>query len=388
MRQLRFVTLTGDGSHLLVETTDDGEQFALIVDAALRDAALGDPGAPSVTARLVPVPVAAAPLAAPPLAAPPAAAPPAAAPPVAAAPLAAPPVAAAPLAAPPAAAAARLEPAAVPGPPAAAIGPREIQVRVRAGESPEDVAAACAMALDKVMRFAGPVLEERLRIAAEARRARARRTVAEGTDSKVVQFGEAVDDRFAAHGIAADTVTWDSRRRDDGEWLIVAQWLGGDATHSAEWLFHRGSRSVTPLDDTAADLLSDRPIRPIVIEPVRPSLVAAPPLAPGVFAFPPMPDAHTGPVPVLEEVFDQDAPPEGPRRLPPLVPAATGVQFDAPPLPLGITDPEARPGAAHGVGALRNLGVTRRDESEDERAARARVPSWDDILLGVRGKKD
>jgi hypothetical protein len=141
---------------------------------------------------------------------------------------------------------------------------------------------------------------------------------------------------------------------------------------------------VTPLDDTAADLLSDRPIRPVAPpEPTRPSLVSAPPLAPGIVAFPPMPDAHTGPVPQLEEVFDQEAPPEGPRHVPPLVPAASAMQFDAPPLPLGITDPAGRPG----VGALRNLGVTRREESEEERAARARVPSWDDIMLGVRRKE-
>jgi hypothetical protein len=55
------------------------------------------------------------------------------------------------------------------------------------------------------------------------------------------------------------------------------------------------------------------------------------------------------------------------------VPAAAATHhFDAPPLPL------------EGVGALRNLGVTRREESDEERAARARVPSWDDIMLGVR----
>ena len=103
---------------------------------------------------------------------------------------------------------------------------------------------------------------------------------------------------------------------------MVASWLGGSSTHDATWLFHRASRTVTPLDDTAADLLSDRPIRPVVApEPPRPTLVGAPPLMPGVVAFPPMPDAHTGPLPVVEEVFDQEAPPEGPRHLPPAVAA-------------------------------------------------------------------
>ena len=288
------------------------------------------------------------------------------------------------------------------------------------------------------MRFAAPVIEERDRISGEARRARARRNT---TDGHVVVFGEAVDERFGAYGITADTVTWDARRRDDGEWVVVASWPGNDGSHSAEWIFSRNSRSVAPIDAAAADLLSDRPIRPALPpEPERPSLVAAPPLRPGVVSFPPMPDAHTGPLPRVEEVFDQEAPPEGPRMVPPLFPtgasaavgdragtpsrtatraairtataeaepaesaeypaAASGgtpappitfdrapLDFEEPPLPLGITDPATRPGSAAPAG-VRTLGSARRSDSDEDRAARARVPSWDDILLGVRRKSD
>jgi hypothetical protein len=342
MRQLRFVALAEDGGSALLETTDDGERFALPVDAALRDTLRAD------LPRLAPATSSAPP----PLPSPaPAAVPP-------------PPVASPP---PPAAVAPAADP----------VGPREIQMRVRAGESPEELATASGMSLDRVMRFAGPVMDERRRIADEARRARARRS-GDTAEAKLVVFGEAVDQRFGAHGIDPESITWDARRREDGEWLVAASWRGGDSTHSAEWLFSRTGRSVTPMDDTAADLLSDRPIRPVAPpEPPRPSLVTAPPLAPGIVAFPPMPDAHTGPVPVVEEVFDQEAPPEGPRTVPPLVPAAT-LSYDEPPLPLGITEP-VRPN-------VRNLGVRRREESEEDKAARARIPSWDDILLGIRRK--
>jgi hypothetical protein len=357
MRQLRFVALAEDGGSALLETTDGGERFALPVDAALRDALRAD------LPRLIPH-AAAAPAVVP--AAAPASAPVSEAS-VGEAPAAGAPVAVAPVAA-----------AAPPAPPAPdPIGPREIQMRMRAGESPEELAAATGMSLDRVLRFAGAVMDERRRIADEARRARARRS-GDSTDAKIVVFGEAVDQRFGAHGIDPESITWDARRREDGEWLITASWRGGDSTHTAEWLFSRSGRSVAPMDDTAADLLSDRPIRPVAPpQPVRPSLVAAPPLAPGVVAFPPMPDAHTGPVPIVEEVFDQEAPAEGPRSVPPLVPAAT-LSFDEPPLPLGITEP-VRP-------TVRNLGVSRREESEEDKAARARIPSWDDILLGIRRK--
>ena len=165
-------------------------------------------------------------------------------------------------------------------------------MRVRAGASPQDLADNHDMTIESVLRFAGPVIAERIRIADEARRAKARRSTTEG---QTVVFGEAVDGRFTAHGIDPNTVTWDSYRRDDGQWIVTAGWMGGDTDRVAEWVFHLATRNVTPLDETAADLLSDRPIRPVVIPvdgPVRPSLVAAPPLAPGVVAFPPMPDAQ------------------------------------------------------------------------------------------------
>ena len=270
------------------------------------------------------------------------------------------------------------------------IGPREIQMRVRAGESPEEVADSCGVELARILRFAAPVVEERMRIAGEARRARARRST---TDGQVVVFGEAVDERFLAHGLDAAAVAWSARRREDGEWVVRAEWTRGDGGHEsgyeAEWVFHRSSRLVTPLDDTAADLLSDRPIRPVTPPPAAPrvSLAAAPALAPGVVAFPPMPEARTEELPVPDEVFDQDAAPERAHELSAIVPDAVEpeLEFEAPPLPLGITDPSTRPLAR--LAAVRSSGG-KREESDDERAARAKVPSWDEILLGVRRKQD
>jgi hypothetical protein len=285
--------------------------------------------------------------------------------------------------------AARPAPAPVAAEPAIPVSPREIQMRVRAGDSPQTVASEYGIPVERVLRFAAAVVEERARIADEARRARARRPSGEG---QPVVFGETVDERYAAHGIAASTVGWDAYRREDGEWIVVARWRGGEGEHTAEWVFHRTSRTVTPVDDAASDLLSDRPIRPVrPATESRPALSVAPPLAPGVVAFPPMPDARTGPVPVLDDVFDQESTIDQPRDVPPLqpvpaavpaaVPPAATVQaaeFDAPPLPLGIVEPLRVP----------NLAVTRREETDEERAARARIPSWDDILLGVRRKSD
>ena len=349
MRQLRLVHLTDDGTTLLLESPDAREQFELPVDAVLRHTVRAERPRPAPS----------------------------------------------------------FDPP-TPAEPGATLGPREIQMRVRAGESPESLADAYAMPLDRVLRFAAAVVDERRRITDEARRARARRTT---TDSHVVVFGEAVDARFAAHGIAPAEVSWDALR-PDGEWLVVAQWDDDDDQHRAEWVFHRTSRTVTPVDDAAIDLLSDRPIRPL--PPPEPEPPAPPPLAPGVFVFPPMPDAVTGPLPRIDDVFDQEAPPEGPLEVPPLPspraaaheptpepvplpepepspqpapdpPADTTVVPDEPPLPLGLGS--WTPEAEAATEKLRRVKTSRR-RGDDDRGIRTRVPAWDDILLGVRRSSD
>src|SRR5688500_5268814 len=46
-----------------------------------------------------------------------------------------------------------------------ALRPRDIQTRIRAGETPETVAQAAHTSVDKIMAFAAPVLAERQHVA-------------------------------------------------------------------------------------------------------------------------------------------------------------------------------------------------------------------------------
>src|SRR5215218_2555731 len=85
--------------------------------------------------------------------------------------------------------------------------PREIQARVRAGESAEEVAASSGMPLDRVLRFAYPVLQERDRVVAQARATMLR--------PKDPPLGELVEGRLIARGTDPTTLGWDARRRDD-----------------------------------------------------------------------------------------------------------------------------------------------------------------------------
>src|SRR6478672_1105733 len=58
--------------------------------------------------------------------------------------------------------------------------PRDIQARIRAGESPETVAQVAGTSVEKVMPYAAPVLAERAHVAERAQRASVRRRPAEG----------------------------------------------------------------------------------------------------------------------------------------------------------------------------------------------------------------
>jgi hypothetical protein len=136
---------------------------------------------------------------------------------------------------------------------AAALSPRDIQARIRAGESAEDVARVAGVPVDRVLRYAGPVLQERAMLAQHARRTRLKNA------DKNTSLAEVVDARLALHGVDAEKISWDAYRREDGAWRIVATWPSGKATASAVWDLDKTRQNVSPHDDMAQYLCADRP---------------------------------------------------------------------------------------------------------------------------------
>ena len=116
--------------------------------------------------------------------------------------------------------------------------PREIQARVRAGQSLEEVTAAAGIAVDRVERYAAPVLAERAHVVEQAQRAPARRATA-GTAPALAQL---VDARLAEQTVAADSVTWDAWRGDDDRWTVRLSYLGGGRARRR----HLGVRPARP----------------------------------------------------------------------------------------------------------------------------------------------
>ena len=131
--------------------------------------------------------------------------------------------------------------------------PRDIQARIRAGASAEEVAQIAGIPVDRVRRFEGPVLAERAFMAERARKTPVRRP-GENTGP---QLGEAVQERLLLRGAEKDTVQWDSWRRDDGTWEVLLVYRVAGEPHSASWTYDPPRRLVQAVDDEARSLIGE-----------------------------------------------------------------------------------------------------------------------------------
>src|SRR4051794_14036910 len=136
-----------------------------------------------------------------------------------------------------------------------ALPPREIQSRLRAGETPEAVAKAAGVPLARVLPYAAPVLAERQRVVDEARAVpvtpprgpKASRPLGEAVDAKLTEVA----------GLKPDTVEWDARRRPDGAWVVSISYAARGGRRSATWLWQPGERELTAEDLAASRLAAD-----------------------------------------------------------------------------------------------------------------------------------
>jgi hypothetical protein len=132
--------------------------------------------------------------------------------------------------------------------------PRDIQSRIRAGATAQEVADACGISVERIRRFEGPILAERAFMAEKAQNTQVRRQ----GENHGQKLGEIVGERLAKRG-AEDpaAVHWDSWRRDDGTWTVQAVYKISGETYEALWGFDPPRRLVTPEDDEARLLSSD-----------------------------------------------------------------------------------------------------------------------------------
>jgi len=206
MQDLRLVGVHDDGEHLLVSGAG-GEMFQLPIDEALRAAASRTPSKAADGA--VPVPM----------------------------------------------------------------SPRDIQARIRNGATAAEVADLSGVPLAKVERYEGPVLAEREYVAQQARRIEVAAPSA-GHESYRSFFGDQpasledmVTHRLRVHGIDPSTVEWDSWRRPDGSWNVVARFDAPSGAHAgigeeppASWTFSPARKSLQNANRWAQQLSELEPL--------------------------------------------------------------------------------------------------------------------------------
>jgi Protein of unknown function (DUF3071) len=144
--------------------------------------------------------------------------------------------------------------------------PKEIQARIRAGETAEEIADAAGIPVERVRWFEGPVLAERAYIAEQAQAGSVRR--AGDSSGPGPRLGEIVTARLNAAGTDPADGQWDSRKRGDGSWQVSLTFPSGGRLHVAEWVFDPRRRHVMPDDDNAARLSlpeSELPPEPVSV---------------------------------------------------------------------------------------------------------------------------
>lgn len=258
MRELRVVGLDIDGKRIICETGDSGEKFVLRSDDRLKAAVRGDRAGSNQTAIDVEVPN--------------------------------------------------------------MLRPREIQSKIRAGASVEQVASAAGVDIARVERFAHPVLLERSRAAELATAAHP--VLADGPS--VLTLLETVTSALIARGLDPEDTNWDAWRNEDGRWSVQLAWKAGLSDNAAHFRYAPGAHggTVTAFDEAAAELIDPNYSRP----PLRP-------LAP--VAQLALQEPEPAPTPEPEPVAETPEPAKAPAA------------------------PKSRKG-------------------------RPAVPAWEDVLLGVR----
>ncbi|AYC37967.1 septation protein SepH [Streptomyces griseorubiginosus] len=282
--------------------------------------------------------------------------------------------------------------------------PRDIQARIRAGATAEEVAQLAGIPVDRVRRFEGPVLAERAFMAERARKTPVRRP----GENAGPQLGEAVQERLLLRGAEKDTVQWDSWRRDDGTWEVLLVYCVAGEPHSASWTYDPPRRLVQAVDDEARSLIgeSDDLAAPEPSFPFVPRIARLPRDRPLDRALdrPSLPPAE----PVEETVAERDSLTSLLEAVPsfrgdmvvPERPSETATVDEPDPEPEAEEPPApaASAGSAYAdvlmprsVASHRDrlIGATDRQAEADgvRPGRRAAVPSWDEIVFGTRRKK-
>jgi hypothetical protein len=132
---------------------------------------------------------------------------------------------------------------------------KEIQRLLRAGQTADQIAREYDVSIEKIERFAGPILSERIYIIDQAQQIVIRK---EGGRDAVTLLGVVIS-RLAPRNIDSSELSWDTWRLEDGTWTIELHYPNNTGVGIAQWSFDATLRTVISMDENARWMMGDEP---------------------------------------------------------------------------------------------------------------------------------
>ena len=223
---------------------------------------------------------------------------------------------------------------------------KEIQRLLRTGQTSEQISREYSVSIEKIERFAGPILSERIYIIDQAQQIVVRKEI----DRDPVTLIQTITSRLAPRGIDASTLSWDTWRLENGTWTVELHYPQTGGVGVAQWSFDPLLRSLTSMDENARWMMGDEPA-PRQLS--KPGLVTTESTHPSERRSPENHGVSTIDKDRFKEYEDLESFEN--EKISPLVPRLAVIREEP--------DDEA---------------------SRDGITARAKVPSWDEIMFGIK----
>jgi hypothetical protein len=223
---------------------------------------------------------------------------------------------------------------------------KEIQRLLRTGQTSEQISREYNVSIEKIERFAGPILSERIYIIDQAQEIVVRKEI----DRDPVTLIQSITSRLAPRGIDASTLSWDTWRLENGTWTVELHYPQTGGVGVAQWSFDPLLRSLTSMDENARWMMGDEPA-PRQLS--KPGLVTTESTHPSERRSPENHGVSTIDKDRFNEYEDLESFEN--EKISPLVPRLAVIREEP--------DDEA---------------------SRDGITARAKVPSWDEIMFGIK----
>ena len=223
---------------------------------------------------------------------------------------------------------------------------KEIQRLLRTGQTSEQISREYSVSIEKIERFAGPILSERIYIIDQAQQIVVRKEI----DRDPVTLIQTITSRLAPRGIDASTLSWDTWRLENGTWTVELHYPQTGGVGVAQWSFDPLLRSLTSMDENARWMMGDEPA-PRQLS--KPGLVTTESTHPSERRSPENHGVSTIDKDRFNEYEDLESFEN--EKISPLVPRLAVIREEP--------DDEA---------------------SRDGITARAKVPSWDEIMFGIK----